>query len=87
MIHNRSNNWQLFLVADGATVSRNVPDEGVAQDPEVRAAEAGEASQVVERLQRFSAALPRQGSEPATNHGSFAQSKLWAEAAALQLSW
>ena len=83
VIHNRSNNSQLFLVPDGTTVSRNVPDEGVAQDPEVRAAEAGEASQVVERLQRFPAALPRQGSEPATNHGSFAQSKWWAEAAAL----
>ena len=61
---------------DGASLPRDVPDEGVAQDPEVWAAKAGEAAQVVQRLQRFPPALSRQGSQSEIKHGSFAQGKI-----------
>jgi hypothetical protein len=60
-------------VSDGASVPRDVADASPAQDPEVGAADTGEAAQVVQGLQRFSPALPRQRSEPAIEYARIAQ--------------
>ena len=57
------------VCADGAALPRNVPNASPAQDPEGGSAQAGQAVQMVQGLQRLRDQMSHQGPKSATEVG------------------